>query len=71
MTLLTESIRNAPFASISPAEAESFASMLRTSPEALAELLDNDASTHEMCDNWTKAGVLRNLAKRVRAHRVR
>jgi len=66
MTLLAEAIRNAPFASISPAEAESFASMLRTSPVALAELLDDDASTHEMCDNWIKAGVIRNLAKRVR-----
>lgn len=67
MTAIAEAIRNAPFAFHTAADAEALAQQVETNPAAVAEELDRDAAVHECCDNWIKAGVIRDLATRVRA----
>lgn len=64
---LADELTHLPYAYHSEGDVSRMVDALKTNPAWVYEELMSDASTHEDCDNWIKADVVRQTAARVTA----
>lgn len=58
-----------PYATLSKEDGKELAELWKTKPEHVLYILDHEIEIHEMCDNYIKAGYLREASKVLNARK--